>query len=142
MIHITPKTLNSKQVLNLLFQLKVPIYTENENNSEPGSPMSPLRPKSAPTVTLVQLANFTRDAFKFDVTWFTESFHLLDQIWTAQSAMLRNRLPALVRRAFKHAVRTVNTDEWIKNKFRTLDAEIQALSRITSTTTTDPASQN
>lgn len=124
--------------MEILVQLKVPIYTEtNEGEGssfEASLPRSPA--KSAPTITLVNLGNFTRDAFKFDVTWFTESFHLLDQIWSAQSAMLRSKLPILIRRSFKHAVRTVNTDEWIKNKFRTLDAEIaevKALSRITDT---------
>ena len=118
-------------------QLKVPIYTASGGDGmESGSPRSPLQQssKSAPTITKVRLVNFTRESFEFDVTWFTESFHLLEQIWSKQSTMLRHKLPALVRRAFQHAIRTVNTDEWIKNKFRTLDAEIQALSKIETTT--------
>ena len=118
-------------------KLKVPIYTASGGDKvESGSPRSPLRQssKSAPTITQVRLVNFTRESFEFDVTWFTESFHLLEQIWSKQAAMLRHKLPTLVRRAFQHAIRTVSTDEWIKNKFRTLDAEIQALSRIETTT--------
>ena len=47
------------------------------------------------------MCHTNREAFKFDVTWFTESFHLLDQIWSAQSVMLRTKLPALIQRAFK-----------------------------------------
>jgi len=124
-------------MMEMQVQLKVPIYTASGGDGmESGSPRSPLRQssKSAPTITQVLLVNFTRESFEFDVTWFTESFHLLEQIWSKQSAMLRHKLPALVRRAFQHAIRTVNTDEWIKNKFRTLDAEIQALSRIETTT--------
>ena len=71
-----------------------------------------------------------------------ESFHLLDQIWEQQKAMLRAKLSELIRRAFKHAIRTVNTDEWISNKFANWDAEVQAISELTPHPDQDEMAQN
>ena len=84
-----------------------------------------------------------RVVYKIVISVFPlESFHLLDQIWEQQKAMLRAKLSELIRRAFKHAIRTVNTDEWISNKFANWDAEVQAISELTPHPDQDEMAQN
>ena len=102
----------------VIVQLKVPIYTGIGGSS-------PNANRTRPEIALVHLEDFSRENFDFDVTWFTESFHLLDQIWAKQSVLLYPLLSDLVTGSFQHAIDNVNTDEWIRNKFSLLDEQIR-----------------
>jgi len=133
--------------MEAIVQLKVPIYTKREpadNHHAIRSPSGRIRPKSHPTITYIHFVDLRRQNFAFDVTWFTESFHLLDQIFDKELELIRIVLPKLIRRSFRHAIHNVNTDEWIKNKFISLKEEIRSAAAVANphllTTLTPPTS--
>ena len=109
-------------------QLKVPIYTKAQHSRQHHGRLSPagrIPSPSNPMITSIELKSLTRDQFQFDVTWFTETFHLLDELWNRESEILRQLLPKLIRRSFRHAIQHVNTDDWIKNKFQLFQEQIR-----------------
>lgn len=108
-------------------ELKVPMATRPSRRK--GGKLSPsLRPveRSIPSVNSITVENFTREEFKFDVTWITENLHNLDSLWHAQSQMVHNAIAGLIRRSFESSAQRLKTDDWIRRKFMVFEEQLPA----------------